>query len=84
MIWNAYFTGILCWLEKGLNLAIGQFQQLIILQVGGQLSEKRQQALKTSNTRLNIWWKPLGVNLTRFKHFKSEFEIRKIFEQFNI
>ena len=54
MIWNAYFTGILCWLEKGLNLAIGQFQQLIILQVGGQLSEKRQQALKTSNTRLNI------------------------------
>ena len=34
MIWNAYFTGILCWLEKGLNLAIRQFQQLIILQVG--------------------------------------------------
>ena len=33
---------------------------------------------------LNIWWKTLGVNLTRFKHFKSEFKIRKIFEQFNI
>ena len=48
-----------------------------------QLPEKRQQALKTSNTRLNIWWKTLGVNLTRFKHFKSEFKIRKIFEQFN-
>ena len=24
------------------------------------------------------------MNLTRFKHFKSEFKIRKIFEQFNI